>query len=576
MPAVPAVPARLIPRGPVLLVERRSASRILILRGNTLATVVTVRADRPCMATCRMATYGRGMMFHGSRRQQHWPALCASAWFAACPFATAFASDLSPAATAAVPQLVLSSPWQPPVVMVESASVNSEVPSTIEWPAQGPSSSWQPPVEINSEPELGEPELEVTPAPVPPDESPPPPTVYVEPPMQDSPQIAEADDSTKLTRDDVADSVKPEHQEYLDALDDDLAQSFAADAAPPLPVLHAPLPPMEFVVDTDVDAPVPEQAAAPVVTPYSPTTAAITRQLLPSIQHAYGLARHGAIFAARAEFIQVLRRIAQAKDAAANTDIHSKALAAALRAIDEADDFAPQGTEVEGELSVPLIASAHRTPVLAQCPTPPRPIEAIALYHEYARHQFARSVAGEQAGSAALYGLGKMHNRLASGRDSDVRHERQALVLFLASLDVAPGNHLAANEIGVLMARSGRAWEASIMFRHAINVSPSATTYHNLAVVDRQLGYHDQASANEYYARQLAERDRAAGTASQTSGVRWVAPQEMGRTAQPLPMEATQNWANQPPRTMPPRRVTGQVDTAAKWPQKLIPGVFRR
>jgi hypothetical protein len=371
-----------------------------------------------------------------------------------------------------------------------------------------------------------------------------------------------------------------ENEEYLAALDADLTQSFVANDAPPLPVLHAPLPPLEFAIESADAAPAPApvqvQATPPVVTPYSPTTAALTRQLLPSIQHAYGLARHGAVFAARAEFIQVLRRIAQAKDAAANSDVHSQSLAAALRALAEADDFAPQGAQVEGELNVPLLASAHRTPVLAQCPAPPRPIEAIALYHEYARHQFARAVAGEQAGSAALYGLGKMHNRLASSREGDVGHERQALVLFLASLDVAPGNHLAANEIGVLLARGGRAWEASIMFRHAINVSPSATTYHNLAVVDRQLGYHDQASANEYYAQQLAQRDRAAGVASQANGVRWVAPQEMGRTAQPLPLEATQNWANQPPHPAPQRRAPGQVETAAKWPQKLIPGVFRR
>lgn len=399
------------------------------------------------------------------------------------------------------------------------------------------------------------------------------------PPSESSATIANeklADESSQLSAPAIESTSDPENEEYLAALDADLTQNFTTNTAPPLPVLHAPLPPLEYVVEAPTATTASVPAAAPIVMPYSPTPAALSRQLLPSIQHAYGLARHGAVFAARAEFIQVLRRIAQAKDASASTDVHSQALAAALRALEEADDFVPQGAQVEGELNVPLIASAHRTPVLAQCPATPRPIEAIALYHEFSRHQFARSVSSEQAGSAALYGLGKMHNRLASSREGDVSHERKALVLFLASLDVAPGNHLAANEIGVLMARGGRAWEASIMFRHAINISPSATTYHNLAVVDRQLGYHDQASANEYYAQQLAQRDRAAGTASQLNGVRWVAPQEMGRTAQPLPIEATQNWANQQPHPAPQRRAPGQVETAAKWPQKLIPGVFRR
>lgn len=510
------------------------------------------------------------MTFDGFRRRQHWPALCVSAWLTACPLPSALGSDFELISTAATPQLVFSSKWQPPLVMTAPAAISAEPTTTIEWPAEGPSSEWQPPVEIAVEPDS-----QATPAPEPQIDLPPPADPPTEPALTEVGETSE-DESSRLSSDKVEEVADSEHQEYLDALNADLTHSFASDAVPPLPVLHASLPPLEFVVETLVEAPAPVHAAPPVVTPYSPTTAAITHQLLPSIQHAYGLARHGAIFAARAEFIQVLRRIAQAKDAAANTDVHSKALAAGLRAVDEADDFAPQGTEVEGELNVPLLASAHRTPVLEQCPTPPRPIEAIALYHEYARHQFARSVAGEQAGSAALYGLGKMHNRLASSREGDVGHERKALVLFLASLDVAPGNHLAANEIGVLMARGGRAWEASIMFRHAINVSPSATTYHNLAVVDRQLGYHDQASANEFYAQQLAARDRAVGAASQTSGVRWVAPQEMGRTAQPMPMEATPNWANQPPHPAPQRRAPGQVETAAKWPQKLIPGVFRR
>src|SRR5262249_12101401 len=81
--------------------------------------------------------------------------------------------------------------------------------------------------------------------------------------------------------------------------------------------------------------------------PYLATSAEMTSQLLPAVQRGYDLAQRGAFFAARTEFVQVLRRVAQAKDAASGTEEHARALAAGLRALDEANDFIPQGAQVE-------------------------------------------------------------------------------------------------------------------------------------------------------------------------------------------------------------------------------------
>jgi tetratricopeptide (TPR) repeat protein len=322
----------------------------------------------------------------------------------------------------------------------------------------------------------------------------------------------------------------------------------------------------------------PEEASASPprnLKPYAPTTAELSRQLLPQVRSAYGLAQHGAMYAAQTQFIRVLRRIAEAKDAAEGVDLHAQSLAAGLRALDEADDFAPKGTELEAEMNVPAIASVHRTPVLRGETPLPRPAEAITLYHQYARQQLAVAVGGEQAGSMALYGLGKVHSRLARDAEGQLQHERKALVMYLSALDAAPGNYLAANEIGVLLTRAGEPAAASEMFRRAIDVTPTSTSYHNLAVTDRALGYHDQAAANEQFAEQLAERDRAAGATSRAKGVEWVAPQELSRVAQPMPNEAGNNRVatNAPP---PAPEPAGAVETIAKWPQKLVPGIFRR
>jgi len=356
---------------------------------------------------------------------------------------------------------------------------------------------------------------------------------------------------------------------------------------PAEPAAEMPEPPADML--DELDAPwsdefqsEPERSdSGAAAMPYSPTVAELSAQLLPSVRKAYGLAQHGAVYAAQTEFIQVLRRIAQSKDAAEGVDEHSRALAVGLRALDEADDFVPQGTQLEGELNVEVVASAHRTPVLGSRHANARPDEAIALYHQYAREQLARAVAGERAGSMALYGLGKVQNRLAYESDGELRHERKALVMFQAALEASPANHLAANEIGVLFARGGQPVEASAMFRRAIDITPTTTSYHNLAVAERSLGQVEQAAANERFAQYLAAQDRAAGNMARRSGVEWVSPQDLSRVAQPMPIPAgNQRVAGDPRQASPPParlpEASSPMQTAAKWPQKLVPGIFRR
>ena len=90
------------------------------------------------------------------------------------------------------------------------------------------------------------------------------------------------------------------------------------------------------------------------------------------------------------------------------------------------------------------------------------------------------------------------------------------------------------------------------------------------------MGYEAQAAANEQYARRLvaSERSRAGGSAAK--GVEWVAPQELSRVAQPMPIEANNPRLTQAPARPPQPPTDGPLETVAKWPQKLVPGIFRR
>jgi tetratricopeptide (TPR) repeat protein len=293
----------------------------------------------------------------------------------------------------------------------------------------------------------------------------------------------------------------------------------------------------------------PESSAAPVVEEAKPqaaksapsgaamaippTSGGLTAQLLPAVQRGYNLAQRGAFFAARTEFIQVLRRIAQAKDAATGTDEHSRELAAGLRAMDEADDFVPLGAQLEAELDVRKVASAHRTPVLHDRAEAVTPQDAVALYHSYAQEQLTKATVDERAGSMALYGLGKVYARLAERRDDDVQCVRCAMTMFCASLDACPDNNLAANELGVLLCRTGHPAEAVTNFVRAIDIAPSATAYHNLAIAQQKLGMDAQWMANEQESQRLAAMDRAAGAISKRAGVQWVSPEELARCSQP-------------------------------------------
>jgi tetratricopeptide (TPR) repeat protein len=298
-------------------------------------------------------------------------------------------------------------------------------------------------------------------------------------------------------------------------------------AIPPLTPAGSP-PDDRVEVSAVDDRPTPTDVAPQPAAPMTSTT-----QLLPAVRRGYVLARRGALFAARTEFVQVLRRVAQAKDAAADSGEHSQALAAGLRAIDEAEDFIPDGIQLEAELDVRATASSHRTPALANEMECVLPHEAVHLYHQFAQTQLAQAVAGEQAGSMALYGLGRIDAQRAARSDDDLRLVQSARTMYAAALEACPHNHLAANELGVLECRLGRPAEAVRLFERTIDFAPTSTAYHNLAVAQQKLGLHPQAQANEHESQRLALWERSQGALSQRAGVLWVEPEEMARVAQP-------------------------------------------
>lgn len=255
----------------------------------------------------------------------------------------------------------------------------------------------------------------------------------------------------------------------------------------------------------------------------------IARQADQHTRRGCELAKRKAIFSARLEFTRALRLIAQGLDAEEQTAEHSKALAAGLRAMTEAEDFLPNGGRLEADLDVPAIAGAHTTPVLhggeAQRVSP---LEAMRRYFDYAQAQLAAAAGNEIAGSVALHSLGKLYVVMADQPvDPVAAAESKAMVFFQAALIAAPRNYIASNELGVLLARAGRYQEATAAFQHSLAVHKTAEVWRNLALTCEQLG--DMGAAHQAAAEVIALRSERQAWQNRLAGgkarVQWVEPE---------------------------------------------------
>lgn len=246
------------------------------------------------------------------------------------------------------------------------------------------------------------------------------------------------------------------------------------------------------------------------------------------IRNAYAMAGRGAFYSARQELIEVLRMISHSKDAAHGKAKQTLDLAAGLRALEEAEDFAPRGTQLEADLVIDVICASHRTPVGRQLKSKGLlPRQMMNCYFRYAQLKLAASVKDEPAGSMALHALGKITSRLNQVEPEKHRlGHRRAVAFQQASLLAHHKNHLAAHELAVLLADSGHYTEAEQLLEQVATREPNAIVYRNLANVQEKLGRAQQAAASRDYAQQLI-RQGAGGM----SNVQWVSPQDFARSS---------------------------------------------
>jgi tetratricopeptide (TPR) repeat protein len=245
----------------------------------------------------------------------------------------------------------------------------------------------------------------------------------------------------------------------------------------------------------------------------------------------FELAGRRAYFSARAEFVKALRLVAAGLDAEHQTTVHGRALAAGLTALREADDFIPTGSQLEADLDLESIVGGHRTPILQNVPTDAlTPLSTLQCYFAFAQEQLAAAVGNEVAGSMALHGLGNLHKALAAKSSTAIpAPEPKALVFYQAALLVNPKNHLASNELGVLLARGGRYEDARLALEHSLSIRSEPTAWYNLSVVYRRLGRSDLAQRADRLCRVAPGASGCGPQRPDGPAVKWVAPSVFAR-----------------------------------------------
>ncbi len=292
----------------------------------------------------------------------------------------------------------------------------------------------------------------------------------------------------------------------------------------------------------DLDAALAAAADWDDIVRYYPSEEAQSGQVAAMVREAFGLTRSGALFAGEQKFRDALSFVAQTRDAAYASADHAMSLTAAFNALDEANDFlkVASASQVSGS-SVAAIAGAHTTPVLTEIDIEKLlPHEAIALYHRYGERKLALAVGGDSAASMALYGLGRIYAQRAELDANDASAARRSVSMYQAAVMTRSDNPLAANELGVSLARGGRYALAQPYLLHAVQLAPTANHHHNLAVVERQLGNQHVANQLDATATQLAAREMAGGQLSQRRGIAWVSPEDFNRSSEAGPQLAPQ------------------------------------
>ncbi len=251
----------------------------------------------------------------------------------------------------------------------------------------------------------------------------------------------------------------------------------------------------------------------------------VAHKAVHNIEYGKSLSRRGAAFAARQEYYSSLRILAQAHDTQAGGTSYTQALRDAIIALKEAEDFIVSDTETQIGLNVGSVIDGHATKLISMDEAPSMTaIGAMQRYFAFASNQL-RVASGQNPVSAeALYCLGKLHTVQAKfGANSSKLDIAKAIVFHQAAIAADETNFRSANELGVLLANSGRLNESQKMLKRSLQIQQLPEAWQNLAVVHQRSG-EDQLAQLAQREFMISSRQEAVNTGRNT--IRWMKPDQ--------------------------------------------------
>jgi tetratricopeptide (TPR) repeat protein len=279
--------------------------------------------------------------------------------------------------------------------------------------------------------------------------------------------------------------------------------------------------PEQAVAESTRPGSVGNRAPQPPARPMVVASPIVEKRAGEHLNYGMSLARRGATFAAREEFVEALRLIADSRDMQFQSRESTESLADGLRALNEADDFVMASAEQQLNMDLAPIVAMHESKVFTTAEANKlSSIQALQAYYQYANHKISHGVGNSLVAAETLHAMGKLlmsqarHD--AAGKPID---QAKAIVMFQAALSANPDDYRSANELGVLMARSEKWNEARELFTRSLLSQQSAEAWMNLSRTHQQLGQTDlaQRAANEY---QLLVDGGSAG--DMTNVMEWV------------------------------------------------------
>lgn len=259
---------------------------------------------------------------------------------------------------------------------------------------------------------------------------------------------------------------------------------------------------------------------------------AVGQELAARLSACHQLLQRGAVLSARQEAVMGVERLIASLDNRIGKRVTEQHWRQAMTALNEQREF----LEASGlaKLSTRELVGRHQTPLLKNKQVDDLPGgRAAAYYRAYAEEQLISAGAGHPWMADLLYALGRTYEHEAR-LEAEQRSAEPGLLVacsfYQAAIGLAPGQSLAATQLGRLLMELDRTAEAEQVLVGGLQAGPSAAGWETLAEVYRRQGNQ----AGQRWAQGQLARWPAGPSHAPTRHIHTVEPEQFAKLSPPL------------------------------------------